>query len=60
MSWNVRSLYTAGTLRAADKELARYTLYLVGVQEVRGGRDSVFVIATGYELDGPGIEFRWG
>jgi hypothetical protein len=24
------------------------------------GRDSVVGIATGYELDGPGIETRWG
>ena len=23
------------------------------------GRDSTFGIATGYELDGPGIESRW-
>jgi hypothetical protein len=26
----------------------------------RGGRDSVVSIATRYELDGPGIESRWG
>jgi hypothetical protein len=25
-----------------------------------GGRDSVDCIATRHELDGPGIEFRWG
>ena len=24
------------------------------------GRDSAVVIATRYELDGPGIEYRWG
>jgi hypothetical protein len=24
------------------------------------GRNSSVGIATGYELDGPGIEFRWG
>jgi hypothetical protein len=33
--WNVRSLYKAGSLMTASRELARYTLDLVGVQEVR-------------------------
>ena len=32
---NVRSLYRAGALMAAARELARYKLDLVGVQEVR-------------------------
>ena len=34
-TWNVRSLYRAGALMAAAKEMARYKLDLVGVQEVR-------------------------
>ena len=34
-TWNVRSLYSAGALMAAARELARYKLDLVGVQEVR-------------------------
>ena len=34
-NWNVRSLYRAGSLKAAARELARYTLDVVGVQEVR-------------------------
>ena len=34
-TWNVRSLYSAGSLTAAARELARYKLDLVGVQEVR-------------------------
>ena len=34
-SWKVRSLYRAGSLTAAAKELARCKLDLVGVQEVR-------------------------
>ena len=34
-TWNVRSLYRAGALMAAARELARYKLDLVGVQEVR-------------------------
>ncbi len=33
-TWNVRSLYRAGSLMAAARELARYKLDLVGVQEV--------------------------
>jgi hypothetical protein len=33
-TWNVRSLYRAGALMAAARELARYKLDLVGVQEV--------------------------
>ena len=33
-TWNVRSLYRAGSLTAAAKELAN-KLYLVGVREVR-------------------------
>jgi len=32
---NVMSLYRAGSLAAGARELARYKLYLVGVQEVR-------------------------
>ena len=49
-TWNVRSLYRAGTLTAAARELARYKLDLVGVQEVRwdkGGTVSIMNI-NGY------------
>ena len=34
-TWNVRSLYRAGSITAAARELARYGLDFVGVQEVR-------------------------
>jgi exonuclease III len=34
-AWNVRSLYRAGSLMIASRELARYKLDVVGVQEVR-------------------------
>jgi exonuclease III len=34
-TWNVRSLYRAGSLMTVSRELARYELDLVGVQEVR-------------------------
>ena len=33
-TWNVRNLYRAGSLTAAARELARYKLDLVSVQEV--------------------------
>jgi hypothetical protein len=34
--WNVRSLYRAGSLMSVSRELSKYELDLVGVQEVRG------------------------
>jgi hypothetical protein len=34
-TWKVRSLYMADSLMTVAKELARYELHLVGVQEVR-------------------------
>ena len=34
-TWNVRSLYRAGSLTAVARELSRYKLDLVGVQEDR-------------------------
>jgi hypothetical protein len=34
-TWNARSLYRSGILTTAARELARYKLDLVGVQEVR-------------------------
>ena len=35
-TWNVRSLYRVGSLKAAARELGSYKLGVVGVQEVRG------------------------
>jgi hypothetical protein len=32
---NVRSMYRAGSLRAAGEEISKYKLHLMGVQEVR-------------------------
>jgi len=37
-TWNVRSLYRGGSLKAAARELGRYKLDVVGVQEVRGDK----------------------
>ena len=34
-TWNVRSLYRAGSFKAAARKLGRYKLDVVGVQEVR-------------------------
>ena len=34
-TWNVRSFYRAGSLKAAARELGRYKLDVVGGQEVR-------------------------
>ena len=38
-TWNVRSVYRAGSLTAAARELARCKLDLVGVQDVRWDKD---------------------
>jgi len=38
-TWNLKSLYRAGSLTAAARELQRYKLDLVGVQEVRWDRE---------------------
>jgi hypothetical protein len=34
-TWNVRSMYREGSLRAVAEEISKYKLHLVGVQEVR-------------------------
>jgi exonuclease III len=36
-TWNVRSMYRAGSLRAVAEEISKYKLDLVGIQEVRWG-----------------------
>jgi hypothetical protein len=38
-TWNVRSLYRAGSLVTVAKTMSRYRLDLVGVQKVRWDRD---------------------
>jgi len=40
-TWNVRSLFRAGSLAAAARVLARYKLDLVGVQEVRWDKGGI-------------------
>jgi exonuclease III len=34
-TWNIRSLYRSGSFKTVARELGKYTLDLVGVQEVR-------------------------
>jgi exonuclease III len=34
-TWNVKSIYRAGSLRAVGEEISKYILDLLGVQEVR-------------------------
>ena len=48
-TWNVRSLYRAGSFIVAARELARYKLDLVSVQEVRWDREGT-VRAGGYNF----------
>ena len=51
-TWNVRSLYRSGSLSTAARELARYKLVLVCVQEIRcdkGGtaREGDYIVFNG-------------
>jgi len=54
--WNVRSLYRVGSLKAAARELARYKLDVVGVQEVRWDKGGT-VRAGDYDFS-PGKEMK--
>ncbi len=42
-TWNVRRLYRAGSLIAAARELARYKLDLVGVQQIRWDNEGTVI-----------------
>jgi exonuclease III len=55
-TWNVRSLYRSGSLKTIARELGKYKLDLMGVQEVRwdkGGteraEDYTFLYGAGNE-----------
>ena len=45
-TWNVQSLYRVGSLTAAARELARYKLDLMGVQEVRWDKQGKLTIGS--------------
>jgi len=64
VTWNVRSLYRSGSLTTATRELTRYKLDLMGVQEVRWDEgetvrigDYVFCNGKGNEIHQLGIGF---
>jgi exonuclease III len=46
-TWNVRSLYRSGSFKTVERELGKYKLDLVGVQEVRW--DYTFFYGAGNE-----------
>ena len=63
-TWNVRSLYRAGYLKAVSRELARYKLVVVGVQEVRWDKEGAvragdynFFYGKGFENHQLGTDF---
>ena len=63
-TWNVWSFYRSGSLTRATRILARYKLYLVGVQEIRcnkvgtvGAGDVIFFHGKGNENQQFGTEF---
>ena len=49
VTWKVRGLYMAGSLKGAVRELARYKLDVVGVQAVRWDKGGT-VRAGGYDI----------
>jgi len=57
-TWNVRSLYRADSLTAAARELARYILGLVSVQEVRQNREGTVRTGDYNFFYGKGKEYR--
>jgi hypothetical protein len=63
-TWNVRSVYRAGSLMTVSKEISKYKLHLVGVQEVRWDRygtepagEDTFFYEMGYENHELGTDF---
>jgi hypothetical protein len=58
-AYNVTLWHVGITIVTLEKQQYVPFLFLLTYITVSGPGSSV-VIATGYELDGPGIEFRWG
>jgi exonuclease III len=62
-TWNVRSMYRAGSLRTVAEEVSKYKLDLVGVQEVRwdkGGTESGGQYKFFYEKGNQNLELGTG
>jgi hypothetical protein len=55
-TWNIRSLYRAGSLIAVVRELARYKLDLVGVHEVRWDKGGTIRVGDYNTFYGKGNE----
>jgi hypothetical protein len=55
-TWNFRSFYRAGSLRAAARELARYKVDLVGVQGARWNKEAKVRAGGLYFFCGKGNE----
>ena len=55
---NVRSLYRAGSLKAAARELVRYKLDVVGVQEVRWEKEGTVMAGDCDSFYGKGNEIN--
>jgi exonuclease III len=55
-TWNVVSLYRAGSPTTAAREMARYKLDLVGVQEISWDKESTVIAGNFIFLHGTGSE----
>jgi hypothetical protein len=56
-TWNVRSLYRSGSLMTVARELPKYKLYLVGVQEIRWDKQGTVRAGEYTFLYGKGQEY---
>jgi hypothetical protein len=62
-TWNVRTMYRAGSLMAVAEEISKYNLDLVGVQEVRwdgGGTKAVGECTFFYGKENENLELGTG
>ena len=58
-TWNMRTLYRSGSLTTVVRELARYKLDLVGVQEVRGDKGGSATAGNYTFFSGKGDVNQW-
>jgi hypothetical protein len=57
LTWNARSLYGAGSLMAVEKQISKYKLDLVGVQELRWDGSSTEPVGECIFFYGKGNEY---